>query len=391
VPVSTSILEFKGVAKRYTLRQESAPVNGLLARLRSKPVEYFWALRDINFSVQAGQALGIIGHNGAGKSTLLKILSGITSPTEGIISLRGRMAGLLEVGSGFHPELTGRENIFLSGTILGMRRSEIHRKLEEIVDFAEIRPFIDIPVKRYSSGMYVRLGFSIAVHQQLDILLLDEVLAVGDHAFQRKCIERVQVLKNSGVTILFISHDLKAVEQTCARVLLLDKGRIIYDGLPSEAIQAYQRSRGSHFGVRRTQGPPPVEVQRVAFLTEQNQHTDHGTTGEPLHVELLFHAHAPMDNLAFHLLFYGPDGNLATDLNTRTELLSVPEGTAAIRFVCDPLCLPLGLYQVDTIIERVGASDPVEHVLGCAHLPVLSPQPVQGSFQQPCSWRLEQQ
>jgi len=200
----------------------------------------FWAVREVSFEVKRGEALGIIGHNGAGKSTILKLLASITAPSAGEITINGRAAALIEVGSGFHPELTGRENVYLSGSILGMPRNEIGQKIESIIDFAEIREFIDIPVKRYSSGMYVRLGFAIAAHLEPEILLLDEVLAVGDMAFQRKCLDRVRALRQAGRTIVFISHDLNAVEALCDRVLLMQRGEVIADGPPGEVIGQYK-------------------------------------------------------------------------------------------------------------------------------------------------------
>src|SRR4051812_48693957 len=197
-------LTCSNVAKCYRLRRRQ----GAAAR-------EFWALRDISFRVQRGEALGVIGSNGAGKSTLLKLLAGITAPTRGEIVIRGRLSALIEVGSGFHPELTGRENVYLSGAILGMKRREINEKFDRIVEFAGVGPFIDTPVKWYSSGMYIRLGFSIAAHMSPDILLVDEVLAVGDLAFQAQCLERIRELRRNGTTALFISHDLAAVEQLC--------------------------------------------------------------------------------------------------------------------------------------------------------------------------------
>ena len=238
-------LQVDGVSKRYkvseTISEASARsvLRRTIGRLRSRPVE-FWALRDVSFQVGRGETLGIIGDNGAGKSTLLKLLSGVTSPTSGRIAVRGRMSALIEVGSGFHPELTGRENVYLSGSILGMRRREITQKIERIIDFAGVRRFIDTPVKRYSSGMYLRLGFSIAAHLEPDILLLDEVLAVGDAEFQAKCLERINELHGHGRTIVFISHDLSAVEHLCRRVLLLSQGRILADGPPRDVIEMYR-------------------------------------------------------------------------------------------------------------------------------------------------------
>jgi lipopolysaccharide transport system ATP-binding protein len=238
-------LRFDRVSKRYLIPHEAEDRGSLhpwmrkLRSLRQTPRE-FWAVREVSFEVKRGEALGIIGHNGAGKSTILKLLASITTPSAGEITINGRAAALIEVGSGFHPELTGRENVYLSGSILGMTRSEIGRKLESIIGFAEIGEFIDIPVKRYSSGMYVRLGFAIAAHLEPEILLLDEVLAVGDRAFQRKCFDRVRALQREGRTIIFISHDLNAVEALCDRVLLMQRGEAIADGPPSEVIEQYK-------------------------------------------------------------------------------------------------------------------------------------------------------
>jgi len=207
--------------------------------LQGDSVEEFWALKDINFQVKQGEIIGIIGRNGAGKSTLLKILSRITDPTAGRVALTGRVSSLLEVGTGFHPELTGRENIFLNGAILGLTRSEIRRQFDAIVAFAEIETFLDTPVKRYSSGMYVRLAFAVAAHLQPDILIVDEVLAVGDSEFQKKCLGKMDESAKSGRTVLFVSHDMRRAGALCSRGILLDAGRIVCDGPMSQVIETY--------------------------------------------------------------------------------------------------------------------------------------------------------
>ena len=198
-----------------------------------------WALRDVSFQVQEGEILGIIGRNGAGKSTLLKILSRITAPTTGQVKIRGRVGSLLEVGTGFHPELTGRENIYLNGAILGMKKAEIDRKLDEIIDFAEIEQFIDTPVKRYSSGMYVRLAFAVAAHLEPEILVVDEVLAVGDAAFQKKCLGKMGEVATQGRTVLFVSHQMAAIQRLCSRVLVLSRGQQSFNGGTEDAISHY--------------------------------------------------------------------------------------------------------------------------------------------------------
>src|SRR5581483_8188944 len=251
------ILEVKGISKEYRLghafnRTETfreliqRTVRAPLAWFGSKDRpgaqvkdERFWALRDVSFNVAEGDVVGIIGRNGAGKSTLLKVISRITDPTEGSVVLRGRMASLLEVGTGFHPELTGRENIFLNGAILGMRKAEIVAKFDEIVAFAEIEKFLDTPVKHYSSGMYVRLAFAVAAHLNPEILIVDEVLAVGDIAFQKKCLGKMNEVSRGGRTVLFVSHNMAAVENLCKRGVVLEKGRVAFDGNSKDAVHRY--------------------------------------------------------------------------------------------------------------------------------------------------------
>src|SRR6202163_102729 len=236
-------LKFNRVSKKYSIRANAdSPKRwygrGFPGRKRSGQM---WALRDVSFEVTAGEALGIVGHNGAGKTTILKILSSITTPTQGEITVRGRLAALVEVSSGFHPELTGIENVYLHGAMLGMRRSEIRRKLDSIIEVSGVGRYIEVAVKRYPSGMYVRLGFAIAAHLDPDILLLDEVLAVGDAAFQAKCLERIAELRKSGRTIVFISHDVASICRLCDRAILLSHGCILSDGAPQQVIDEYQQ------------------------------------------------------------------------------------------------------------------------------------------------------
>jgi len=245
-PIAVSVT---GLGKRYKLgrRRErysrlTESLSGWFRRPKSDdsaPADAFWALRDVSFDVVQGDVVGIIGRNGAGKSTLLKILSRITEPTEGQAVVHGRLGSLLEVGTGFHPELTGRENVFLSGSILGMRRAEIVRRFDEIVAFAEVERFLDTPVKRYSSGMQVRLGFAVAAHLDPEILVVDEVLAVGDAEFQRKCLAKMEDVSHGGRTVLFVSHNMASIEHLCSRGILLDHGRVAAVGTASEVVGAY--------------------------------------------------------------------------------------------------------------------------------------------------------
>ncbi len=254
--MNDSVITVENLSKRYIIGHQRAPTDGvrhvLEAALRSPfrwlrsrnqekkaQREEFWALNDVSFAVKRGEVVGLIGGNGAGKSTILKILSRITEPTMGRVQLEGRSASLLEVGTGFHPELTGRENIFLNGAILGMSKEEIKRKFNEIVAFSEIEKFLDTPVKRYSSGMYVRLAFAVAAHLDPDILIVDEVLAVGDVTFQKKCLGKMQEAQARSRTVLFVSHNLSAVEAFCTRGIVLSKGRVVFDGPTKPAIQHY--------------------------------------------------------------------------------------------------------------------------------------------------------
>ncbi len=251
--MSQPVISVEGLGKRYVIQHEKQQdtlrdalhqgARRLWRRFRwgtGFTEEEFWALRDISFEVQPGEVVGIIGRNGAGKSTLLKILSRITEPTTGTVRLRGRVASLLEVGTGFHPELSGRENIYLNGAILGMSRMEIRRKFDEIVAFAEVERFLDTPVKRYSSGMYVRLAFAVAAHLEPEILIVDEVLAVGDHAFQSKCLGKMKsVASNEGRTVLFVSHNLAATQSLCNKVISLRQGSVSFVGPTAEAIGHY--------------------------------------------------------------------------------------------------------------------------------------------------------
>ena len=254
--------------------------------------ETFWALKDVSFEIKRGEVVGIIGYNGAGKSTLLKILSRITEPTEGYADIYGRVGSLLEVGTGFHPELTGRENLYLNGAILGMKRAEITRKFDEIVAFAEIERFIDTPVKHYSSGMYMRLAFAVAAHLEPEILLVDEVLAVGDARFQKKCLNKMQDVGQQGRTVLFVSHNMQAITRLCQRAILLDGGTAVQDGPSHQVVSSYLTSGIRTTGYREWPDSPKAPGGEVARLrsvrtcTENGQITDVVDIRCPLFIEM---------------------------------------------------------------------------------------------------------
>jgi lipopolysaccharide transport system ATP-binding protein len=259
--------------------------------------EEFWALNDVNFEVQQGERIGIIGRNGAGKSTLLKVLSRITEPTRGRISTKGRIASLLEVGTGFHPELTGRENIYLNGAVLGMHRAEIKNKFDEIVAFSEIGKFLDTPVKRYSSGMYVRLAFAVAASLESEILVVDEVLAVGDAQFQKKCLGKMQDLsKEGGRTVLFVSHNMQAITTLCSRVILVNKGAIIQDDETSKVIQNYLMFETSKEGIiewnkENALGDSFISLRAIKILDQENKVRNHFFSRSKIRIQLDFEIH----------------------------------------------------------------------------------------------------
>ena len=240
--MSDIAIKVNNLSKKFDIgKKNSSSIRGSIVNLvkKSNLSEDFWALNDLNFEIKRGESVGIIGKNGAGKSTLLKVLSRITKPTKGIVEIYGRVSSLLEVGTGFHPELTGRENIYLNGTILGMKRSEVKSKFDEIVDFSGVEKFLDTPVKRYSSGMYVRLAFAVAAHLEPEILIIDEVLSVGDAEFQKKCLGKMDDASKSGRTVLFVSHNMSAVEKLCTKCFLLNNGNLDFKGSSNEAISKY--------------------------------------------------------------------------------------------------------------------------------------------------------
>lgn len=281
---------------RYnTVRDELAAALSNLGRRRSTvSEESFWALRDVDFEVLEGERLGIIGRNGAGKSTLLKLLSRITQPTSGRISIRGRVASLLEVGTGFHPELSGRENIFLNGAILGMTRHQVQCRFDEIVDFAEVERFLDTPVKRYSSGMYTRLAFAVAAHLEPDIMIVDEVLAVGDAAFQKKCLGKMHGVAEQGRTVIFVSHNMQAVKKLCTKGVVLDAGRLDFTGDVESAVTHYLEgvvpsgdSSGIEDQLRALPADPVFRFDAIS-VSQRGKTLQHFETGEPIVVNIDF-------------------------------------------------------------------------------------------------------
>ena len=308
-----------------------------------------WALKDVSFEITQGEVVGIIGRNGAGKSTLLKILSRITEPTEGTAEIRGRMGSLLEVGTGFHPELTGRENIYLNGAILGMRKAEIGRKFDEIVAFAEVEKFIDTPVKHYSSGMYVRLAFAVAAHLEPDILLVDEVLAVGDAAFQKKCLGKMGDVVKEGRTVLFVSHNMAAIHRVCSSCILLDQGTMRTSGPTGKVVAAYLEELGRSILRGTLDSSKVVRLRRVTLL--RNDSPDFNfSTREPIILEIDYDVDRPMKGVHVGVWFLTPEGFVimsAYDTDVYPDLSTYREaGRYRTRMHIQPGLLNAGEYMI---------------------------------------------
>ncbi len=343
-------IEAKGLGKWYRKQGVGSPTfMGALPRwLKGGKPEGFWALRNIDFTIRQGQTVGVIGPNGSGKSSLLGLIAQTMVPTEGTVQTTGRISALLELGAGFHPDLSGRENIFLNAAILGIPREDIRRRFDHIVDFAELREFIDMPVKHYSSGMYVRLAFSVAVEMNPDILLIDEVLAVGDMSFQMKCLDRIRLFQKKGKTILFVSHALETVEEFCSDVLLIHEGRKIMQGNPSEVIFAYLKQYMVRIGMLNVEehGTREVEMQSVRLLDENGAETTTFFTGRAMTIEIGYRANRRIEKPVFG--FNIKTGNGFYVFGSNTQIAQTPiaaiEGSGLVRLRIDPLTLKQGKF-----------------------------------------------
>jgi ABC-2 type transport system ATP-binding protein len=335
-----------GVGKRFLLHHKRA--TSLKERLllhRQSSSEAFWALQDVNLEIGAGQTVGLIGPNGSGKSTLLKVLSGILAPTTGTVEVRGRIASLLELGAGFNGELTGRENVYLNAAILGLSRRETQRYFDDIVAFAELEPFIDNQVKHYSSGQYVRLGFAVAVHVSPDILLVDEVLAVGDESFQRKCLDKIAEFQQRGCTILFVTHALDLVPRICSRGVVLDHGRVLHDGDPVEAAERLRSllGTGADQSGRGAVGDRPQVAAVRLFDPASGADKGHFRAGEAMAVEFDVAVPAGSPPVSVRMAVTGP-ADVPMWVMDSDPLHPGPDGTATVRFTVKELPQIKGIY-----------------------------------------------
>jgi lipopolysaccharide transport system ATP-binding protein len=417
--MTTPAISIQRVGKRYQLGANTgggallserlgALLAGALRREKRAPSELFWALRDVSLDVDEGDVVGLVGPNGAGKSTLLKLLSRVTPPTEGRIVLNGRVASLLEVGTGFHPELSGRENIFLNGAILGMRRREIAKRFDEIVEFSGIERFLATPVKRYSSGMYVRLAFAVAAHLESDILLVDEVLAVGDAEFQRKCLAKMSDAAAGGRTIIFVSHNMSAVQRLCNRAYLVEGGRVHMGGTPADVIAAYMEKVGAHQEGGRAAipenthrlGTGKARFTGVAVLDDDGAPIGEVPLGDHLRVAATLEVDQSLEDVLFEVGVSSTiDGMRVTTTQSTDhggDAIALPPGSHDVEVRLDLPLLP-GEFAVDLIVAATNGEtfDFVERALtfsvlrtsrdGRDHYPWDS---VRGHVRPPGDWSL---
>lgn len=384
--MSTAI-EFNGVSKYFRMdRDKPRAFQQLFISLfqrnkRNRDDARFWALRDVSFSVKRGESVGLIGTNGAGKSTTLKLISRIIQPSSGTVAVNGRVTALLELGAGFHPDLSGRDNIYLNGAVMGLSRRDVDNKIDQIIDFAEINEFIDVPVKDYSSGMYARLGFSVAIHLDPDILLVDEVLSVGDQAFQQKCNERMQELRHSGITVLFVSHSLETIANTCSQAVWLDRGQVRMAGDIHKVTDAYyayslERSLGRSRHALDTEnrfGSGEARIIAVEFLDAGGKPVLSTPTNSPVTVRMHYLTNHRMEQPAIGLAFHHlATGTHLTGPNNIVDRYTIPyiEGEGFVDYHIPSLPFLAGDYSLTTAIYDSEIVHQYDTWLNCARLKV---------------------
>ncbi len=376
----TEAIRIEHLTKRYELgamHHETMLREALLNLVRRgnrRAKETILALNDVNFTVNQGEVIGIVGRNGAGKSTLLKVLSKITYPTSGRIRVKGRVASLIEVGTGFHDELTGRENIYLNGSILGMRKREIDERIDQIIDFSGVEKFVDTPIKRYSSGMRLRLGFAVAAHMDPDVLFVDEVLAVGDAEFQKKCLNAMDELRSGGRTVLFVSHNMAAIENLCPRTVWIDAGSVRMDGSTDQVIASYlstfsesQRSGYDLEHVGNRSGTGAIRFTRVDFLDAHGQPTSVFRSGEPFRARFHYRVHERVRHPQFGMVIFSDMGTRITTVSTwheNYEISEVTPGEGVIELTIDELFLQPTRYFLSLWVDTAGQRfDVLDHCI----------------------------
>lgn len=393
-----SAIKIEGIGKRYRIGKKEERADtlvGLVLNTIKAPVRSFrnlrglsvfekdegedivWALRDVSFEIKQGETVGLIGRNGAGKSTLLKVLSRITEPTTGHIDVYGRVSSLLEVGTGFHPELTGRENVYLNGTILGMKKAEIDRKFDEIVDFSGVEQYIDTPVKRYSSGMKVRLGFAVAAHLEPDILLVDEVLAVGDVAFQKKCIGKMESVADEGRTVVFVSHQMSMIQALCKRGIVMNKGGVIFDGTVDDAVAEYlqQMEQGAEDPFLNNpfrSGDQRIHFTDIRIRNSRGQVTNLLVAGESVTIEFEYSNPANVNSADLVFTIYDEFGSAISNVSFSLTDFQAGQLGAKGLFLCEIEKIPLviGSYKIAAAINANGQN--VDHLPNAVRFEIVS-------------------
>ncbi|MCC9075709.1 ABC transporter ATP-binding protein [Litorilinea aerophila] len=410
------LIEVVNVSKRFRLQREyQRSFQDLFIRLwkrQRSEVEYFWPLRDISLQIYPGDSIGILGQNGSGKSTLLKVITGVLPPTSGYVCTNGRIASLLELGAGFHPDLTGRENVFLNGSIYGMDRATIRRKLDQIIEFAELGDFIDTPVKHYSSGMYVRLGFSVAIHTSPDVLIIDEVLTVGDQIFQQKCLQRIYEMKAAGVAIVLVSHNLEDIRRLCDRAIWLQNGLVRADGPANDIVDDYLAYTNELYYARRRaeqaatttktqEDPTPseqrrwgthqAEIIRVELCNEQGKAVDQFQQGATLCVRIYYKCHERILRPTFGLAIYRQDGTHVNGPNSVDEGYHIEaiEDYGMMEYRIDSLPLNPGRYELTVAIYNRNSTIAIDHHHRMYPFEVLQPRgrAEEGVVHIPATWR----
>ncbi|MFF2633872.1 ABC transporter ATP-binding protein [Microbacterium sp. NPDC058021] len=360
------VIQAEAVSKRFTVRKDTSLKERIvtLGRAGRAHRQDYWALSDVSLDIYAGNTIGLIGHNGSGKSTLLKVIGGIIQPTSGEVRQRGRVAALLELGAGFHPDLTGRENVYLNASVLGLSREETEAQFDDIVEFSGVGDFIDTQVKFYSSGMYVRLAFAVAVHTDPDILLVDEVLAVGDEKFQQKCMDKIRSFQEEGRTIIIVSHALDQIQSLCDRVIVLNRGQVVLDGAPEAAVDRFRELLSSGEGTRGQQGERAshsLEIERIEVRNQEGAVSARFAVGAPIDLHIHVTALSPMEKWAVGFSINTVHGQMA--LASNTDLLGVQlspiRDHAIVELTLTDVGLGPGEYFVNA--NTVGISSPSSH------------------------------
>lgn len=410
----TPAIQFRNVSKRFVMhRERPRSFQELLIRAfqrRQLQADTFWVLKNVSFTVEPGETLGIIGPNGAGKSTILKLIARILEPTAGQIHVNGRVSALLELGAGFHPDLTGRENVFMNGAILGLSRHDVKRKFDAIVSFAELERFIDVPVKYYSSGMYVRLGFAIAVHTEPEILLIDEVLAVGDAAFQQKCLEQIHQMQREGTTIVLVSHSPEAIRAMCRRALWLNNSGASVIGDTDQVIGAYlshvqqqvDLAKAKATNAPRTAaattdesgrrwGSREAEIVEVRFCNAWGEPQDVFLSGAPFRAVIRYVAHVPLPTPTFGVAIYNAQGDNLTGPNSVDcgYEIAMIQGSGEVSYSIDALPLQPGTYTFTAAIYDRNSVHPFDHHHRAYEFTVIRPPGIrrmEGLLAIPCRW-----